>query len=251
MPTQILMPQLGESVHEATVGKWLKREGDAVKEYDPLLEITTDKVDTEITASADGVLLKIIIPDGVTANVGTVLGYIGQPGEAIGDNGQAANAAQVVQPPTSNLQPQTSKDLGFISPVVAKLAAEHKVDLQMVTGTGLGGRIKRKIFSPSSTPEPLNPNSPNRLQSRAASLSPNPPPQPPPLSRRSSPLHSNLQSLTPPQRAAVRVSSLQLLRFPHPTIQFSLCPPSANPSPNTWCGANTPRPTSPPCSRST
>ncbi|HLF00464.1 MAG TPA: biotin/lipoyl-containing protein, partial [Anaerolineales bacterium] len=160
MPTQILMPQLGESVHEATVGKWLKREGDAVKEYDPLLEITTDKVDTEITASADGVLLKIIIPDGVTANVGTVLGYIGQPGEAIGDNGQSANAAQVVQPPTSNLQPQTSKDLGFISPVVAKLAAEHKVDLQMVTGTGLGGRITKKdilAFVDSRTAQPKQP----------------------------------------------------------------------------------------------
>lgn len=141
MPLKILMPQLGESVVEGTIGKWLKKEGDPVKEYEPILEVTTDKVDTEVTASTDGVLLKIEVPDGTTVQAGTVLGYIGQPNEEISGGNGHTNAER----PISNLQsPVSNRDLGFISPVVAKLAAEHHVDLSQITGTGLGGRITKK-----------------------------------------------------------------------------------------------------------
>ncbi len=148
MPTKIVMPQLGESVVEGTVGKWLKNEGEAVKEFEPIMEVTTDKVDTEVTAITNGVLLKILIPDGTTVTAGTLLGWIGQPGETLpADAGEVLTHAQ---PEISNLKPQTpnppapTRDLGFISPVVAKLAAEHKVDLQQVKGTGASGRITKK-----------------------------------------------------------------------------------------------------------
>src|SRR3954452_3712845 len=81
MPTNVIMPQLGESVVEGTVSKWLKREGETVQAFEPLLEISTDKVDSEISASADGVLLKIYVPEGETVARGTVLAIIGQPNE--------------------------------------------------------------------------------------------------------------------------------------------------------------------------
>lgn len=142
MSIKIVMPQLGESIHEGTIGKWLKREGDPVKEFEPILEVTTDKVDTEVTAAGDGVLLKIEIPTGTTVSVGTVLGYIGQPDEsASGHSGGAAT------PPARSSTPENGSnghDLGFISPVVAKLAAEYKLNLAQIKGTGLGGRITKK-----------------------------------------------------------------------------------------------------------
>ena len=141
MPLKIVMPQLGESIHEGTLGQWLKKEGEPVKEFEPLLEVTTDKVDTEVTAAGDGILLKIEVPAGTTVPVGAVLGWIGQPEEAAsGGNGSGGAAAGAA--PASALPRST--DLGFISPVVAKLAAEHKVDLAAIAGTGLGGRITKK-----------------------------------------------------------------------------------------------------------
>ena len=84
----LIMPQLGESVVEGTVSKWLKREGDPVKEFDPILEVNTDKVDTEIPSPAAGVLLKVLVPEGTTVKAGTVLALIGQAGEAPAGNGR-------------------------------------------------------------------------------------------------------------------------------------------------------------------
>ena len=83
MPTQVIMPKLGESVVEGTVGRWLIAEGQPVKEYDPLLTVTTDKVDTEIPAPASGTLLKILVAEGETVAAGTLLAEIGAPAEAI------------------------------------------------------------------------------------------------------------------------------------------------------------------------
>ncbi|HLB49967.1 MAG TPA: 2-oxo acid dehydrogenase subunit E2 [Anaerolineales bacterium] len=150
MLAKIIMPQLGESVVEGTVGKWLKNEGDAVKEFEPIMEVTTDKVDTEVTATSNGVLLKILIPAGTTVTAGTLLGWIGQPGVSIpaDDDGTPTHAGPHA-PSTLHSSPSTAsattkKDLGFISPVVAKLAAEFKVDLAMVKGMGTGGRITKK-----------------------------------------------------------------------------------------------------------
>src|SRR6266498_5076600 len=83
MATKVLVPLLGEGVEEVTVTKWLKKEGDSVNELEPLLEVNTDKVDTEIPAPASGTVLKIVAQEGVPAKVGTVLAFIGKPGESV------------------------------------------------------------------------------------------------------------------------------------------------------------------------
>ena len=154
MATKVLVPLLGEGVEEVTVTKWLKKEGDSVNELEPLLEVNTDKVDTEIPAPASGTVLKILAEEGVPAKVGAVLAFIGKPGEAV-DSGQSSAASQKAelrvesqrspspQSETSNLRPSTKHEMGFISPVVAKIAAEHGVNLQQVQGTGLNGRITK------------------------------------------------------------------------------------------------------------
>jgi 2-oxoglutarate dehydrogenase E2 component (dihydrolipoamide succinyltransferase) len=162
MSIKIVMPQLGESIHEGTIGKWLKREGDSVKEFEPILEVTTDKVDTEVTAAGDGILLKIEIPTGTTVGIGTVLGYIGEQGEpaesASGHSGGAATPPAQTAPENGS----NGHDLGFISPVVAKLAAEYKLNLAQIKGTGLAGRITKKdvlafVESKSTAPIPAQP----------------------------------------------------------------------------------------------
>ena len=156
MPTQVIMPQLGESVVEGTVTRWLKQEGEPVEEFESLLEVNTDKVDTEIPAPAGGTLLKILAQEGETIKAGTVIAWIGSPGEAIPgqpEPGEAEGepAPEVVEPPgdvPARAAPQgnggavqtagRSRELGFISPIVARLAQEHNINLAQVTGTGEG-----------------------------------------------------------------------------------------------------------------
>ena len=155
MATKVFVPLLGEGVEEVTVIKWLKQEGDSVNELEPLLEVNTDKVDTEIPAPTSGTVLKIMAEEGAPAKVGTVLAFIGKPGEVV-DSGQSSVGSEKPLPVTSQPvtvhdqastdNPQTptdNKEIGFISPVVAKIAAEHGVNLQNVTGTGLNGRITK------------------------------------------------------------------------------------------------------------
>jgi len=162
MATKVLVPLLGEGVEEVTIIKWLKKEGDSVNELEPLLEVNTDKVDTEIPAPASGTVLKIVAEEGIPAKVGEILAFIGEAGESVegaAESGASAKeeskakgsvpgqpkdqesesqiAAVVSQPAAGN------RDLGFISPVVAKIAAEHGVNLQQVQGTGLNGRITK------------------------------------------------------------------------------------------------------------
>ncbi|GAB4459770.1 MAG: dihydrolipoamide acetyltransferase family protein [Anaerolineales bacterium] len=191
MATKVLVPLLGEGVEEVTVTKWLKKEGDTVNELEPLLEVNTDKVDTEIPAPASGTVLKILAEEGVPAKVGEVLAIIGKPGEEVISDQPALSEVEgssvssgapakaeskvegqksVVQPVTSNIRPST--DLGFISPVVAKIAAEHGVNLQEVKGTGLNGRITKNdvlnyVESRKRRPEPVE-------GSQAASQAPQP-----------------------------------------------------------------------------
>lgn len=151
MATKVLVPLLGEGVEEVTVTKWLKKEGDSVNELEPLLEVNTDKVDTEIPAPASGTVLKIFVEEGVPAKVGAVLAFIGKPGEEVTSEQSSVQSKSkvedqklvAVQAETLDLRPSTKQDLGFISPVVAKIAAEHGVDLSQVRGTGLNGRITK------------------------------------------------------------------------------------------------------------
>lgn len=153
MATKVIMPQLGESVVEGTVTTWLKKEGETIAEFESLLEINTDKVDTEIPSPAGGTILKIIVPEGQTVTAGTILAWIGEPGEAL----PAEPVTPLVEPADTLRQAQdaastssvtapveATRGLGFISPVVARLAADKKVDLTRVKGTGQGGRITKK-----------------------------------------------------------------------------------------------------------
>ena len=155
MPTKVIMPQLGESVVEGTVTQWLRQEGETIQEFESLLEVNTDKVDSEIPSPAGGTLLKILVPAGTTVRAGTILAWIGQPGEAVpaGEGPQSAQAAETAPqaeapapPPAPAPAPAAgrNRDLGFISPVVARLAREQGVDLTLVKGTGEGGRITKK-----------------------------------------------------------------------------------------------------------
>jgi pyruvate/2-oxoglutarate dehydrogenase complex dihydrolipoamide acyltransferase (E2) component len=150
MPTQVIMPQLGESVLEGTITRWLKAAGEAVEENEPLVEVNTDKVDTEIPSPASGVLLEILVPAGTTVKAGAPLAWIGQAGETPGATSPAPAAVALAPTPAPAISPAVapvtgrSRDLGFISPVVAKMAGEHGIDLFQVSGTGQGGRITKK-----------------------------------------------------------------------------------------------------------
>jgi pyruvate/2-oxoglutarate dehydrogenase complex dihydrolipoamide acyltransferase (E2) component len=154
MPTQVIMPQLGESVVEGTITKWLKSRGDAIKELEPLLEINTDKVDTEIPSPASGTLLDVLVPEGTLVHAGALLAWIGSEEEAVPESAEAnVHSVAAVSPVNAAISPvkavavpafESRIDLGFISPVVSKIALEHHVDLSKVHGTGQAGRITKK-----------------------------------------------------------------------------------------------------------
>ena len=159
MPTKVLVPLLGEGVEEVSIVTWLKAEGDAVEEFEGLLEVETDKVVTEIPSPVKGVVLKILEKEeGKSVSVGALLAWIGQPGESLPDGDEAPvdeQPAPVVEDVAPEPEPVPSKpapstqaagrdsELGFISPVVAKIAAEEHIDLHQVEGTGRGGRITK------------------------------------------------------------------------------------------------------------
>jgi pyruvate/2-oxoglutarate dehydrogenase complex dihydrolipoamide acyltransferase (E2) component len=157
MPIQVLMPQLGESVIEGTVSKWLKDIGDEIKEFEPLLEVNTDKVDSEIPSPAEGTILAILVAEGTTVEAGTLLAWIGEVGDVIPEGGEIASVKgksgkseptpdALVHAIPSPTIPRAGRnnDLGFISPVVVKISREEGIDLTLVKGTGQGGRITKK-----------------------------------------------------------------------------------------------------------
>ncbi|GJM40795.1 MAG: dihydrolipoamide acetyltransferase component of pyruvate dehydrogenase complex [Ardenticatenaceae bacterium] len=172
MAIQVVMPEMGEGVVEGTVSRWLKQVGEQVDQYEPILEIETDKVTTEATAEEAGTLLEILIPEGETVDVGTVLATIGQPGESVPQNGKAPAKEAAPEPapmPEPAAAPTTTaartspkRYTGRISPVVGRIAAEHDVDLSLVSGTGRDGRITKKdilahIDQRQAQPEPTYP----------------------------------------------------------------------------------------------
>ena len=172
MPTDVIMPQMGESIFEGTITKWLKKPGYKVQRDEPLFEISTDKVDAEIPAPASGILQEIKVSEGNTVQVNTIVGTISSDGESAAP-AKAAPAPAPTQKkeaaaPTPPPQPAPSPSPAHeahdedvrSSPLVRKLAREHNVELSQVTGTGLGGRItKQDIMSfiekgPAATPAP-------------------------------------------------------------------------------------------------
>ena len=165
--TEVKMPALGESVTEGTVSSWLKAVGDTVEADEPLLEVATDKVDTEVPSPASGVLLEIRVPEDETVEVGTVLAIIGDPSQAGSAPAPAVPAPQAApEPPApapapaaeapapaapaatgapAAAAPVSSGASGsYVTPIVRKLAKDKGVDLSTVTGTGVGGRIRKQ-----------------------------------------------------------------------------------------------------------
>lgn len=141
MPTEVIMPQLGDSVSEGTVSKWLKREGEWVQEFDPLLEVSGDKIDTEIPAPASGIIMKIMIPVGQVVTAGACLALIDE--HSAQDTPDKRNSEADQHGPEAANGTGTHRT-GFVSPVVARMAAEHQLDLSHIIGTGRDGRITKK-----------------------------------------------------------------------------------------------------------
>ena len=166
---EVVMPQMGVSVSEGTIVKWLKNEGEAIEADETLLEISTDKVDTEIPSPGSGVVLKIFVQEGETVDVGAKLAEIGPEGadasapaaepepepvpepataQAAAGAGAPSSAESIGPPvaPTPAAPAPAASDNGktFVSPVVARIAAEHGVDVGSVPGTGQGGRVTKK-----------------------------------------------------------------------------------------------------------
>jgi len=140
--TSVTMPQLGETIVEGTILKWLKREGERIELDEPLFEVSTDKVDTEVPSSVAGVLTKILVPEGHTAKVGADLAEIEEDPGAAPPEGSEARSALV---PTVAAMPAPERDdrSQVLSPIVRRLADEHGVDLSQVVGTGAGGRVTK------------------------------------------------------------------------------------------------------------
>lgn len=158
MATEILMPELGESVHEGTVSRWLKNVGDPVKEDEPVVEIMTDKVNTELQAPASGVLVKIIVPEGENVTVFEPLGLIGEPSE-IGESPtqpdsppapsepEPAAAQRSVPTPPAGVGPGMGDGRRWYTPVVRSIARSRGVtdtELGSISGSGEGGRVTKR-----------------------------------------------------------------------------------------------------------
>jgi pyruvate dehydrogenase E2 component (dihydrolipoyllysine-residue acetyltransferase) len=213
----VVMPQMGVSVSEGTITKWLKAQGDQVEADEPLLEISTDKVDTEVPSPGSGVLTEILVQEGQTVDVGTKLAVIGGDGagaasgsepqseesppepatqaaadasmaaasEGVGDvapseqeDVEPAEAAQAAEAATTNGKT-------FVSPVVAKIASEHGVDPSQVQGTGRGGRVTKKdilgfIESGGKAAAPSTPAAPAQQPAQPAEPAPPQAPAPQP-----------------------------------------------------------------------
>ncbi|MGA3335053.1 MAG: 2-oxoglutarate dehydrogenase, E2 component, dihydrolipoamide succinyltransferase [Terracidiphilus sp.] len=176
MPTDVIMPQIGESIFEGTITKWLKTIGDAVEKDEPLLEISTDKVDAELPSPAAGVLAEIRFPEGATVEVNTVVAVIGEAGATIPATAQQAKPAVPQAPPEAraaaqqpvqrsappqvaasphtaaptagaNVVPAPSAAAGRrvrSSPLARRIAKEHGIDLSRTAGTGAEGRITKE-----------------------------------------------------------------------------------------------------------
>jgi pyruvate dehydrogenase E2 component (dihydrolipoamide acetyltransferase) len=208
MPTDVIMPQMGESIFEGTITKWLKKPGDKVQRDEPLFEISTDKVDAEIPSPAAGVLKEIKVQEGATVQVNTVVGVIDAEGAAAASKAPAkaapeAKAAEEAAKPKP--EPEKAKAAPKAapappapaeeaeeeeapagdgaqrvrsSPLVRKIAKEHKVDLAQVAGSGMGGRITKEDilkFVEQQEARPAGAAQPARAAAAAASAPAAPP----------------------------------------------------------------------------
>jgi len=233
---EVVMPQMGVSVSEGTITKWLKQEGEEIQADEPLLEISTDKVDTEVPSPGSGIVTQILVQEGETVDVGTKLAVIG--GEAGGAQADAPQEAPPPEPATQEAaaeaaasssaesvapapaQPgpepeqapapepapaaqagngQQADGKSFVSPVVARIASEHGIDPTQVPGTGRGGRVTKKdILNFVESGAPAESPAPE-----APEPAPAPAPAPPPVApAQPQPAPPAAAPAAPPQAAA-------------------------------------------------
>ncbi len=218
--TDVVMPQMGESIVEGTLTKWLKKPGEHVERDEPLFEISTDKVDTEIPSPAAGTLSEVMVEEGKTVGINTVVARI----EENGAGAPAAKPAAETAPAPAAVEPEPAavveaaapappaiagpapagEPVGPLSPLVRKLARENNIDLSRVKGSGAGGRItKLDVESylaqrPAAAAEPVHPQRPvpAPVPASAATLPPTPP-----------------APLTPAGPAKTRVEPLSTMRI--------------------------------------
>jgi 2-oxoglutarate dehydrogenase E2 component (dihydrolipoamide succinyltransferase) len=201
----VVMPQMGVSVSEGTILKWLKQVGETIEADEPLLEISTDKVDTEVPSPGSGVLQQILVQEGETVEVGARLAVIAPEGAAVEEKAPpdeapaaaepepvqaAAPAPQPAAPAPAPAQPAEAPagngaaEKTFVSPVVARIAAEQSVDVSQVPGTGAGGRVTKKdiLAYIESGPPPAAAPAPEPAAAAPAepAAAPSPPPAPEP-----------------------------------------------------------------------
>lgn len=174
MTRELKVPDMGESVVEATIARWMKQEGDAVKAGEPVVELETDKVNVEVPAEADGILSRIVHAEGDDVKIGDVLAVIDEMGAAPRADGAAAQAAAPAaapeRPPVAPVEPPTKlegEEGERVTPVAKRLAAERGVDLAAVTPSQPGGRVTKQDVesylqaqqpaAPAPTPRPAAP----------------------------------------------------------------------------------------------
>jgi 2-oxoisovalerate dehydrogenase E2 component (dihydrolipoyl transacylase) len=241
---EIKMPQLGESVTEGTVGRWLKRPGDPVAKYEPLLEVVTDKVDTEVPAPEAGILHEILVPEGETVRVGTVIARL-TPAGATGSATSAAPVTTVAATEsrattttvTATTAPPATDDgrNTYLSPVVARLLAEHQLNPAQIRGTGQGGRItkqdvlrflaerEKQPATPAATPVAPAPAAPTPAPIPTPAPAPMPVapvPTPPPVAAPATseiPADAELVPLTPMRRSIAEHMVRSVRTSPHVT----------------------------------
>jgi 2-oxoglutarate dehydrogenase E2 component (dihydrolipoamide succinyltransferase) len=220
----VLMPQMGESIVEGTLTKWTKKVGEKIERDEPLFEISTDKVDTEIPAPSSGTVAEILVQEGQTVGINTVVARIDETGGAVAAPPAQPAAPAPAPPPAAPelsaqaeiedrrepiepvraapVQTERREPEGLLSPLVRKMAREHNIDLALVTGTGAGGRITKQdveayMVKPKAAPTPALP----------------PPPPPPPAPAAPAPPREALAPVAPSTQAKMRIEPMSTMRI--------------------------------------
>jgi 2-oxoisovalerate dehydrogenase E2 component (dihydrolipoyl transacylase) len=255
MPVEVKLPQLGESIHEGTIARWLKQPGDRIEKYEPLVEITTDKVNVEMPSPVAGVLVALLVPEGETRPVGAPIALVelegaaaeaaprgpDQPRAAADATGAAvpAQAASAAPPAPSAAPAQVPPDRGAarLSPLVQRLAREHGIPLSVLVtlpGSGAGGRVTKDDVlryvaqraagavasfgagpAPASPPAPAAPSSPAPPPAPAVSPAPAPAGVPGPTPAAPGAPQDRLLKLTPIRRAIAQRMAQSKREIPH------------------------------------
>jgi pyruvate dehydrogenase E2 component (dihydrolipoamide acetyltransferase) len=216
----VVMPQMGESIVEGTLTKWLKKPGETIGRDEPLFEISTDKVDTEIPSPAAGVLAEVLIEEGKTVGINTIVARINDGAKADGASApaaapavsQAEPPAPPAPPPAPTAAPTTEpvatvveETAGPLSPLVRKMARENNIDLSLIKGTGAGNRITKQDLDAYLA----------KMQAEPPAPPPPPPPPPAPVQQAVATIPQTVEVPSPPrvgEAPGTRVEPMSVMR---------------------------------------